>query len=132
MTTAAPSLRADAYVARLMTELDRAAISKRLQSSRKRAGLKQHEMADLLQVHVRSVQDWESVSKDTVPYDRIDEWATSTGTTKAWLLHGDEIVENGDRLARIEGRLESLAGGMAELLDEMRLLRATPPVRRRA
>ena len=123
MNTPTHNLRADAYVARLMSELDRAAIARRLQEARKRSGLTQKEMADVLHVHERSIQDWESVSKAAIPFDRLDEWATTTGVTKVWLLQGDEFVEAGVRLARIEGRLEELASGMADLLGEMRQLR---------
>lgn len=109
-----------------MNELDRAAISARLKEARERSGLTQSEMADILHVHERSVQDYESVNKTTVPFDRLDEWATATGVTKAWLLQGDEIVDAGERLARIEGRLAELADGMTDLLDEMRQLREGP------
>lgn len=108
------------YVARLMAELEEAAISERLQHARKQAGLTQQQMADLLQVHKRSVEDYESKLPDKpVPYDRINEWARLTKTTPEWLLHGDdraaatpaEIQELREQLADVRrqlGRIERL------------------------
>lgn len=72
-----------------MAELDRAAISLRIAEARdKRAGLIQTEIADLLGVHWRTIQDWESPKNPTVPWDRLSEIAEATGVTKEWLLHG--------------------------------------------
>lgn len=82
-----------------MAELDRAQISARLAASREEAGLTQAEMAELLQVHFRSVQNWESPKVETVPWDRIDEWARATGRTKDWLLHGHDQIDWGAEAA---------------------------------
>ena len=119
------------YLARLLEEMDRAAISTRLKASREEAGVTQEEMAEILKVHVRSIQDYERPSLKTVPFDRLDEWAAATGTTKTWLLQGDSAVES-DRLAELESRLESVAGalellerGQAQILDLLRGAAAT-------
>jgi predicted XRE-type DNA-binding protein len=78
------------YLHSLMAELDRAAISLRLGESLKTAGITQQEMADLLHVHKRSVEDYTSPRITTIPFDRLDEWARLAGTSKEWLLHGDQ------------------------------------------
>lgn len=108
--SSAKSVRfATSYLEGLMAELDRAAISIRMGQSREQAGLTQPEIADLLHppVHFRSVQDWESPRKRVVPFDRLDEWARLTKSTREWLIYGEEAIE-GDRLARVEQRLEEL------------------------
>ena len=110
------SLGPKLYLARLLEDMDRAAISTRLKAAREEAGVTQEEMADILSVHVRSIQDYERPSLKTVPFDRLDEWAAATGKTKTWLLQGDEAVES-DRLANLEARLESVAGAL-ELLEK--------------
>jgi transcriptional regulator with XRE-family HTH domain len=78
-----------AHIRSLMAELDRARISERLGLARKQAGLNQKEMAELLNVSKRSVEDWERPVIPRVPFDRLDEWAQITGVTKVWILHGD-------------------------------------------
>lgn len=116
-TTLKPSnsLQADAYLARLMGELDKAEISRRLGQSRKTAGLTQEEMAELVGMTVRAVQDWESPKKPTVPYSRLEEWGRLTNVTTAWLLHGDKVVSSEDRLDQLEAQM----GRAIELLEEL-------------
>ena len=95
-----------------MAELDRAAISLRIAEARdKRAGLTQPELADIIGVHWRTVQDWESPKNPTVPWDRLGEIAEATGLTKEWLLHGDppKPPANGTIDDDLAGRFEGLA-----------------------
>ena len=103
------------YVADLMAELSRVAICGRIQDAREQAGFTQVELAELLHVHWRTVQNWESRKKPIVPWDRLDEIAKATDVTRDWLLHGDHI------------ETKDLATGVADLqkqLDEvLQLLR---------
>lgn len=102
-----------------MGELDRAAISVRLQQTRVEAGLSQAEIADLLGVHWRTVQDWESPKKAVVPFDRLGEWAAIVKVTREWLLHGDTEVTQPDAI------LQALREQQAELrrrFDELEQL----------
>lgn len=112
-----------------MTELDRTAIAKRIALARKLSGLDQREFADLLTVHWRTVQNWESPRRSAIPWDRLQEIAAVTGVTKDWLLHGEEgaAVGEGERiLARLE-ELEGQVARMGSLMEEaLQLLRAAP------
>jgi len=131
-----------AYVAHLMAELERAAISARIKQARTEAGMTQPELADAVSVHWRTVQQWESGSAKTIPFDRLGEIAAVTATTKTWLLHGEREGE-ADGLALIESRLQSLEAEVRESIsltrEMLQLLRETappvvaaPPVRKRA
>jgi transcriptional regulator with XRE-family HTH domain len=115
------SFRGDGYLAQLMGELDRAAISVRLAQAREEVGLTQVELAELLQVHFRSVQNYESPRERRIPFDLLDRWAQVTGRPKEWLLHGDEprIVAD-DRLQAIEERLERLEAGLLRVEEILR------------
>jgi transcriptional regulator with XRE-family HTH domain len=110
------SFRGDGYLAQLMGELDRAAISVRLAQAREEVGLTQVELAELLQVHFRSVQNYESPRERRIPFDLLDRWAQVTGRPKEWLLHGDEprIVAD-DRLQAIEDELARVTAGLERL-----------------
>jgi transcriptional regulator with XRE-family HTH domain len=111
----------DGYVAQLMGELDRAAISLRLAQARVEVGLTQAELAELLSIHFRSVQNYESPRERRIPFDLLDHWAQITGRTKEWLLHGDQprIVAD-DRLEAIEERLERLEAGLLRVEEILR------------
>lgn len=100
-----------------MAELDRAAISVRLGQSRQQAGLTQEEIADLFEVHWRTVQNWESPKNDAIPWRNLDEWASTTGVSKEWLLHGETQPLTGAaaQLTAVEGRLVEIAGTLERL-----------------
>jgi transcriptional regulator with XRE-family HTH domain len=111
-----------------MPELDRVAISRRLAQARKQAGLTQRELGDAMQLHFRSVQNYESWKDDRIPFARLDEWAKVTGTSKEWLLHGEQpLLTSAERLDAIEDELRRLTGEMekvSELLPAVEQLRA--------
>lgn len=116
------------YVAALMAELDKAAISERLQRARRDAGLTQQEMADAMHLHKRSVEDYESVKNATVPFDRLDEWARICGTSKEWLLHGRDLQEpvpetQGD-LAALRAEVQDVQEQLGRIEDLVRQLAA--------
>jgi transcriptional regulator with XRE-family HTH domain len=109
-----------------MAELDRAAISLRIAEAREQAGLTQPELADLLEVHWRTVQEWESPRKDVVPWKRLDEIARAAGVTRDWLLHGDAPRESPDRvleeLSVVKEEVAALRGEVAGLAREVRAI----------
>lgn len=115
-----------AYLLDLMAELDRAAISLRLGESLKTAGIKQPEMADLLHVHKSAVEQYVSPKVKTVPFDRLDEWAKLTGTTKEWLLHGPP-AETPIKLSEVLAAVEKNQALLREVLGRIAALEATQP-----
>lgn len=123
-----------------MAELDRAAISVRLQQARVEAGLTQPELGEALSepLHWRTIQNYERPSLPRIPWGILDEWARITGTTKEWLLHGDEAPLLGvQRLERMEALLERLTvavetalGPLSPLSPEERVEAARAETRR--
>lgn len=109
-----------AYLAALMAELDRAAISLRLHDSLEKSGMTQQEAADYLHVHKRTVEDYVSSKKATVPFDRLEEWAAMTGVRKEWLLHGDVAWESPseERWAKLEAEMTRLADAFEIMLEQ--------------
>jgi len=120
--------RGGEYVATLMAELSRAGIAQRIAAAREQAGLTQPELADLMHVHYRTVQDWESQKKQATPWDRIDELAAVTGVSRNSLLHGEAeaAVPNAEslasRLATVEGLVEQTREDVGEALELLRQL----------
>lgn len=108
-----------------MAELDRAGISLRMGQSREAAGLTQPEIADLLHVHFRSVQDWESPRKHVVPFDRLGEWAELVNVSREWLLYGEAqaaVTLTPEMLARVEsaiGVFERVAARLETVADRL-------------
>jgi transcriptional regulator with XRE-family HTH domain len=107
-----------------MAELDRAAISVRLGQARDQAGIKQTELADALQrdgepLHFRTVQNYESPKNPRVPWDLLDQWATITGTTKEWLLHGDDLTPELPPLQELQEALAKEVGRLEKLNDQL-------------
>lgn len=99
-----------------MAELDRAAIAVRLSQARTEAGLTQPELADVLEMHPRSVQNYENPKLARVPFEHLGAWADATGVTKEWLLHGNEFVATSpDRIGAIEERLTAIEQKLDEL-----------------
>jgi transcriptional regulator with XRE-family HTH domain len=122
------TFRGGEYVAALMAELSRAAIAQRIALAREQAGLKQTELAELMHVHPRTVQDWERPKMQATPWDRVDEIAGITGVSRNWLLHGadegavPDAESLGNRLADLEGLVEQTREDVGEALELLRRL----------
>ncbi len=99
-----------------MAEIEREAVCARIARARKEAGLTQPEVADLLGLSLRSYQDYESFR---VPFRRLDQIADILGTTKRWLLYGDNPAP---AIAAAETESELLEA-IRQLTEEMRLFR---------
>lgn len=93
-----------------MTRNEELEICRRIKDARKQAGFSQDEMADLLHVIKRTVQNYE---KDRVPWRHLRKIAKLTNTSEEWLLHGDK--------ARQESELKALREEVHALRDEVRL-----------
>jgi transcriptional regulator with XRE-family HTH domain len=115
------TLSSNGYLAHLMGEIDRAAISIRLAQSRQEVALTQSEMAELLTVHLRSIQNYESPKVRAIPFDQLEQWGQITGRNKEWLLHGDEpLIVADDRLAAIEQELRRIGERLGWIEDLVR------------
>lgn len=102
-------------------------IGARIQTARERAGLRQEDLADLIGVANRTVQNYEAGA--TKPYARLKAIAEATGATVEWLLHGDpepgevspgELSALQTELAAARGDLAALAGHLDEVLRILR------------
>lgn len=129
--------RGGAYVANLMAELSRVGIAQRIQAARNEAGLKQHELADILHVHSHTIQNWESQKAPITPWDRLGEIANALGVTKQWLLHGEDqpnhlqpappvelLQEVGESVESLMASQESVHGRLTEVLDRLARIEA--------
>jgi len=85
-----------------MAELQKAEISARIRQSRLEAGLTQPEMAELLDVTLRTYQNYEG---DRVPWALMGRISDITGQSLRWLLHGETDTEPAVEVLQ---RLESL------------------------
>lgn len=91
-----------------MAELDRAEISNRIRLARKQAGFRNRQMlADVMQVHWRTIEDWENPKHANVPWDRMEELSGVLNVQKMWILHGEDVVGEA-ALASLDSRLEEL------------------------
>lgn len=99
-----------------MAQLDDAEIRARIKQARKEAGLSQTEMAELLGVIARTVQNYEN---DHVPWGRIRDIAEITAKPTRWLLHGDDAgdTEQAAEIQRALGQLESRLDQIWDLLS---------------
>jgi transcriptional regulator with XRE-family HTH domain len=125
------SFRGGDYVVSLMAELDRAEISKRIRAARKVAGFRnRRDLADVMQVHWRTIEDWENPKHQNVPYDRMEELALVLHTTKWWLLHGEEaerVMGVGDLQARLEALEVQVSESIGLTREALELLHASFP-----
>jgi transcriptional regulator with XRE-family HTH domain len=104
-------------------------LGRRIKAAREEAGLTQPELADLIGLSMRQVQNLEAgVSK---PYKHIREIAEATGKSIEWLLHGDNVTPGSeDRLREI---VQEELEGVREAVSRIEaLLHEAPPRRRRA
>lgn len=123
-----PSVRAGSYLATLMAELDIAQISLRIREARVTAGFRNREdAADVMQVHRNTFAAWENPKDDNVPFTRIDELARVLGTTKWWLLHGDEVAPVQEIDSRLQELEETTARGLESLERAIDALTARLP-----
>lgn len=120
----------------LVTQLEPDLIRRRIRQARDEAGLTQQELADLLGVHKRTVENYENVR---VPWRALPQLETVLNRPVGWFLRGDadesavseevlrllhEINDNVGELARQGVERDRRLNRMDETL---RLLRAAVP-----
>jgi transcriptional regulator with XRE-family HTH domain len=108
----------------LMAELQREEIVNRIKQARLEAGLTQPELAELLEVAMRTYQNYEY---DRVPWGLMNQIAKTTGKTTEWLLHGEPpatpdlmgtLGGGRSQLARIEAKLDALMAALDVALPQ--------------
>jgi len=105
-----------------MAELQRREITERIRQARTEAGLTQPEMANLLEVAMRTYQNYES---ERVPWDLMGRISDITGRSLRWLLHGESEATTYADLAGMVEQQKALATAIAELTEVVR--RLSPP-----
>jgi transcriptional regulator with XRE-family HTH domain len=106
----------DALTVREVAELEHRRIATRIKQARMESGLKQHEIAGLLEVTLRTYQNYESEKKPRIPWDRMNDLERITGKKVEWLLHGDSP----DLMAVLSG-----GDGPGQTSDDLAAIRET-------
>ena len=110
----------------LMQQFDSRAIGSRIAQARREAGgMLQEELAELLDVSKRSVQDYEAGVR--IPWKHFQQLEVIFKRSLEWFLHGDEAAEPSpsepssgnqaamiSQLARIEAALEALVAQLEQ------------------
>lgn len=109
----------------LMRQFEQQEIGARIAQARHEAGgMTQEELAELLNVSKRSVQDYEAGA--TVPWKHFQVLEQAFKKPLSWFLHGEseeelprglqgELADATDGLAAVVSRLESIAGRLEVL-----------------
>lgn len=116
-TEFAATKQADAStVPDLMAHIEEAEVRARIQRARKEAGLSQPQLAELLEVITRTVQNYEATDgkNGTVPWEKLNQIAEITGKSVGWLLHGDD-----DEIAMLTTRLEEFEHQQAAISEKL-------------
>lgn len=108
----------------LLMELEPEKIRRRLRQARKDTGLTQHQMADLLGVHKRTVENYEHVR---VPWDHLTEYARITNRPPEWFLYGDSALPPEGVISALEKAVASLRRDLADLRKRLDALEAKRP-----
>lgn len=97
----------------LVSQLEAAAIGRRIALARKEAGMTQEDVADVATFSKRSLQDYESGV--TLPYKHLRELGALLGRPTEWFLHGEPEFDPSqeERLERIEAQLAEIRGMLA-------------------
>lgn len=105
----------------LLDVLEPREIGERIKQARERAGLRQEDLADLIDMSTRQVQNYEA--GESKPYSKLKAIAEATETTVGWLLQGDAAKEPGEaevvaRLAAVESLLQDVLRRLPSAQDE--------------
>ena len=93
-------------------------VGARIKSARKAAGITQRELAESLNVTVRTVQNYEAGS--TVPYRHLRHIETLTGKRPGWVLGGMDEDRLFQRVLELQSAMESHREALERHLSELR------------
>jgi transcriptional regulator with XRE-family HTH domain len=106
----------------LVSQIDPGAIQSRIRQARKEAGLTQQELADLIERHKRTIENYERV--------RVPDWSELAKIARVldrpveWFLHGDRNDDEGDLAALLQEVRDEIAAAVAAVdrkLDQLDL-----------
>jgi transcriptional regulator with XRE-family HTH domain len=97
---------------------ERRRVGGRISAARRESGLTQRELAHLLGVTVRSVQNYESGA--VVPYKHLRRIEMSTGRRPGWLLDGDD---GGPLVSSIDALHTAMERHRVLMQDHLRIMR---------
>lgn len=103
----------------LLMELEPEKIRARLRQARKEAGLSQQQLADLLNVHKRTVENYENVR---VPWDHLNEYGRFTNRPVEWFLYGQEALPPEGELAALTETVETLEQDLTAIRERLAVL----------
>lgn len=107
----------------LMSQLDPGAISARIREARDAARLTQQDLADLLEVHKRTIENYENVRAPD--FVKLNAVARALNRPVEWFVWGDEVITKAERdederelVAKVQAvldRLQSVEAALVEL-----------------
>lgn len=92
-------------------------LGERIAQARRDAGLTQDQLADLIGVKMRQVQNYEAGDSD--PYRKISQIAAATAVSVEWLRRGgprEEPAGVGEELRRLQGEVREIRALLEERL----------------
>lgn len=92
-------------------------IGDRIKQARERAGLRQEDLADLIGMSTRQVQNYES--GESAQYRKLKAIAGATATSVEWLLHGDERNDDQGDLQELRDHLDAQHDVVVAQLDRI-------------
>ncbi len=97
-----------------------ASIGKRIQQARNEAGLTQDQLAQLVDVRMRQIQNYEA--GDSAPYRRINQLAEALNVSTGWILHGDAPPSATVDASAVEEHYAELAETLEDLAQVVVLI----------
>lgn len=92
-------------------------IGGRIAQAREEAGLRQEDLADLIGVATRTIQNYEAAA--TKPYGKLRAIAEATGRNVEWLLHGDANEAHPTDLATLHRELAATQAMVEAILRHL-------------
>lgn len=105
----------------LLMEIEPERIRARLRQARKEAGLSQAALAELLEVHKRSIENYENVR---VPWDHLNEYARLTNRPTEWFLYGDAALPPEGQLLALVETVDHLTSDLTQIQERIAELEA--------
>lgn len=91
-------------------------IGDRIKQARERAGLRQEDLADLIGMSTRQVQNYES--GESKQYSKLKAIAGATRVSVEYLLHGEATQpDRNEQLERLEGKLDEILRRLGDLAE---------------